>query len=508
MWFYFYLNGLGTNRRMHRFRLGSTLFLLPLLISGCMVGPDFHSPRSSYPKSYTAKLLPSKTVSTAKAGKAGASQYFEHGQDIPTEWWTLFHSRDLNHLIQQGIDNSPNLTAAYAALRQAQENFNAQIGNSFFPAVSANLAGQRQLYSGNAIGGDIPNSLFNLFNASVSVSYTLDAFGGLRRQVEALGAQVDYQQFQLIGAYLTLTSNIVTTAVTVASLQAQIEATEALIRAQEGQLKIIQKQYELGGVSNANVLTQLTLVSQTRATLPPLEKTLALNRHALAVLIGGYPDAPLPRIHLNDLQLPKHLPVSLPSRIVRQRPDVRAAEELLHAASAQVGVATANLFPQFTLTGNYGWQAPTPATLFATTTNAWLYGGSITQPIFNGGALRAQRRAAIAALDLAFAQYKQTVLKGFQNVADSLRAIETDARTFQAQKQAEDAAFNNLIITQRQYREGGASYLNLLTAQQQYQQTRINRIQAQAARYTDTAALFQALGGGWWNKPWCVKQCM
>lgn len=493
---------------MHRLRFSSAFLMLPLLISGCMLGPDFHSPKSNYPQHYTAKHLPHHTAATAKAGKAGVAQQFDIGANLPGEWWKLFHSHELNQLIQQGIDNSPNLAGAYAALRQAQENLNAQIGSTMFPAATANLAGQRQLFSGNVFGGDISNNLFNLFNANVSVSYTLDVFGGLRRQIEALGAQVDYQQFQLIGVYLALTSNIVTTAVTVSSLQAQIEATQALIQAQEEQLHIIQKQYELGGVSQANVLTQLTLVSQTRATLPQLEKNLAQNRHALAALIGGYPDAPLPRIRLNDLQLPRQLPVSLPSQMVRQRPDVRAAEELLHVASAQVGVATANLFPQFTLTGNYGWQAPTPATLFASTTNTWLYSGAIAQPIFNGGALRAQRRAAIAALDQSFAQYKQTVLKGFQNVADALRAIETDARVFRAQKAAEDAAFNNLALTQRQYRDGGASYLNLLNAQQQYQQVRINRIQAQAARYTDTAALFQALGGGWWNKPWCVKQCL
>lgn len=485
------------------------LALLCTTLSGCMVGPNFRSPASPNVKRLTETSLPAKTVTTKGIGSAGKAQYFVTGKNISAEWWRLFRSRDINALIDMGIANNPNLTAAYAALRLAQENFNVQMGNSMLPAFNGQLGGQRQLFPGASLNNvATPSSIFNLFNANVNVAYTLDIFGGARRQLEALAAQVDYQQFQLIAAYLTLTSNIVTTAVTIASLQAQIEATHSLIRAQEGQLTILRDQLRLGGVSAANVLTQQTLVAQTIATLPPLEKSLSINRHALAALIGTYPDRAMPSIRLSSLHLPEKIPVSFPSSIVRQRPDVRASEALLHVASAQIGVATANLFPQFTLSGAYGWQAGTPSTLFATTTNFWNIGTQIAQPIFHGGALFAQRRAAIASFDQAYAQYKQTVLQAFQNVADSLKAIEFDARTFKAQRAAELAAYDSLALTQQQYRLGGVSYLSLLTAQQQYQQTIIARIQAQAARYTDTAALFQALGGGWWNKTWCIKECL
>lgn len=477
-------------------------------LSACMVGPNFHSPLSPQVKRYTEVPLPKKTVSTKAAGDAGKTQYFVTARNIPTQWWHLFHSKAINQLVQRGIANSPTLAAAYSALKAAQENFNAQVGSTMLPAFSAQLGGQRQLFSGATLGGDIPNTIFNLFNATVNASYTLDVFGGLRRQIEVYGAQVDYQQFELIAAYLTLTSNIATTAITIASLQAQIKATHSLIASQQDQLRIIKDQYRFGAVSQENVLTQQTLVAQTLATLPPLEKSLSFNRHALSTLVGAYPDEPLPEVNLDELVLPTHLPVTLPSALVRQRPDVRASEALLHAASAQIGVATANLFPQFTITAAYGWQALSPQSLFTTSSNAWNWGMQITQPIFQGNALFARRRAAIATFNQALAQYKQTVLQGFQNVADSLRAIELDAKSLQANKNAELSAKSSLNLAQQQYKLGGASYLSLLTAQQQYQQTLLVRIQSQAARYTDTVALFQSLGGGWWNKPWCVKECL
>jgi NodT family efflux transporter outer membrane factor (OMF) lipoprotein len=478
---------------------------LPAALTGCMVGPDFHQPAAPLVGHYTQSSLPKKTVSTKGAGQAGKAQRFITAQDLPAEWWTLFHSAPLNNLINRGLAHSPTLEAAQATLRQSQEVLNAQIGNSMFPAVSATLSGQRQRITGASLGNDIQTTLFNVFMASVNVSYTPDVFGGARREIESLQAQVDYQQFQLIASYLTITTNIVTTAVSVASFSAQIEATKQLIHEQSEQLNILQKQFHLGGVSSTDVLSQQTLVDQTRATLPPLEKSLSQAKHALAVLVGDYPSEIMPSFSLNHLSLPAHLPVSLPSKLVRQRPDVRASEALFHSASAQIGVATANLFPQFPLTAAYGWSTSVPSRLFSSAVKAWSYGGQMTAPIFQGGALLAQRRAAIAAFDVAGAQYRQTVLQAFQNVADSLRAIETDARSFRLLKQAESTALKTLIITKQQYRLGGVSYINLLTAQQQYQQTRINRIRAQGLRFADTAALFQALGGGWWNRP--VAKC-
>lgn len=488
-------------------KLSIILLSLSVMLTGCMVGANFHSPPSPRVHSYTEKPLPAKTAATPAAGKAGKSQTFVHGQNIPADWWYLFRSRELNYLIARGLANSPTMAAAYATLRVAQETLNAQIGNLFFPAFNASVAGQRQQFSGASIGSGT-QSLFNLFNASVNVAYTLDVFGGSRRQIEALRAQVDYQQFQLIAAYITLSANIVTTAVTVASYQAQINATEELIRIEENQLKILEKQFRLGGISLENVLTQETLVNQTRATLPPLQKSLSQSRHALLVLVGDFPDRPLPNINLDAIHLPEHLPVSLPSYIVRQRPDVRAYEALLHAACANVGVATANLFPQFTINGIYGWQSSVASQLFNPASKIWSIGATITQPIFHGGALFAERRVAIATYDQVAAQYRQTVLTAFQNVADTLRALETDARTLRAEQRAATSAKRNLYLTQRQYFLGGSSYLALLNAQQQYQTLVISVIQAKAIRYNDTAALFQALGGGWWNKPWCVKECL
>lgn len=471
------------------------------LLSGCMVGPDFHSPSAPKTKAYTETPRPTKTVATPAAGKAGKAQYFAAGKDLPAEWWTLFHSQEINQLISTGLANSPNLAAAQASLRQAKEAMNAQIGNLLFPALSVQAIANRQGFSDAAFGINGNNPIFNLFNPSFNIAYTLDAFGGSRRQIEALKAQVDYQAYQLEASYLTLTSNIATTAITASSLHAQIKATQELILSQEETLAIVKKQYHLGGASGADLLTQETQLAQTRATLPPLQQSFTQALHVLAVLIGAFPsETNLPPIDLEHLALPTQLPLSLPSSLARQRPDIRASEALLQAASAQIGVATANLYPQITLNGSYGWETNVASALFSPHTAVWSLGGQILQPIFNGGALMAKRRQAIAGYEQAEAQYRQTVLQAFQNVADTLRAIENDAQAFRAQKEAEIAAKSSFLLTKKQFRLGGVSYLSLLTAERQYQQTKIGRIQAQAARYNDTVALFQALGGGWWNR--------
>jgi NodT family efflux transporter outer membrane factor (OMF) lipoprotein len=472
-----------------------------ILLTGCMVGPDFHRPAPPATNNYIATSLPEKTVSANTKNNAGAAQYFVNGQDVPAQWWTLFHSPALNNLIQMGLANSPNLAAAQATLQQTQEILNAQVGSVIFPTIDSGLSAQRQKLSSTSLGGVAPSSIFNVYNASVSVSYALDLFGGARRGLEYFRSQVDYQRFQLEAAYLTLTSNIVTTTVTVASLQAQIQATQQLIQSQQEQLNIVNKQYRLGGVSGADVLSQQSQLAQTRATLPTLMQSLERSQHALAVLVGTVPsEINLPRVDLDQLCLPTKLPVSLPAKLVQQRPDVRAAEELLHQASAQIGIATANLLPQLNLTGGYNWSSNASNNLITADNAAWNIGGQLLQPLFHGGALRAKRRAAIDAYQAAAAQYKQTVLQAFQNVADTLQALQNDAQALQDQQQAESAARDSLAITQKQFRLGGVSYLALLNAQRQYQQTKISFIQAQAARFTDTAALFQALGGGWWNK--------
>lgn len=477
-----------------------TVILSSIAISSCMMGPDFKSPPVPTTQRFTETSLPNKTASSTIKLHGGHSQHFVIGKDIPTEWWTLFHSTELNRLIETGLDNSPNLTAAQAALTQAKEVVNAEIGSALYPAVSAQLSGERQKLSGASFDSSTPAKTFNLYNASVNVSYTLDFFGAARREIESLRAQVDYQRYLLDAAYLTLTANIVTTSITAASLRDQVIATQKLIVLQQDQLNIVKQQFQFGGASRNDVLTQQSQVAQTKASLPPLQQSLTQANHALSVLIGELPsESKIPAFKLDQLQLPRELPVSLPSSLVRQRPDIQASEALLHAASAQIGVATANLYPQITLNGSYGWQSTSPNTLFHPAYNIWSATGALLQPVFNGGALMAKKRQAIAAYQQAEAQYEQTVLQAFQNVADTLRALTHDAEALRANQQAENAARDSLFLTQKQYKLGAVNYLTLLTAQRQFQQARIARIQSQATRYTDTAALFQALGGGWWN---------
>ncbi|MBS0359585.1 MAG: efflux transporter outer membrane subunit [Proteobacteria bacterium] len=471
-------------------------------LTGCMMGPDFHSPDAPKTKSYTKSPLSKKTASAPLKGSAGKAQHFVKVDDIPEEWWTLFRSPALNDLIKTGIAHSPNLAAAEATLRQARETWFAQIGSTMFPSVNVQGNAQRQGFALSTIGVErAPIQVFDTFSTAFNVSYTFDLFGANRRQIEAVRAQLDNQKYQMEAAYLTLTSNIVTIAINTASFREQIRVTHELIQLQADQLAIVKKQFTVGGASEADVLSQESQLAATRATLPPLQQSLAQSHHALAVLIGALPsEAQLPVLKLEELHLPNELPVSLPSALVRQRPDIRASEELLHAASAQVGVATANLLPQITLTGTYGWTNPSAHDLFDPRNVVWSLASGITQPIFAGGSLRAKQRAAVAGFDAAAAQYKQTVLQAFQNVADTLRALENDAKTLRAQRQAEVAAEKSLQLTQKQFQLGGVSYTTLLTAQKQYQQTKINRVQAEAQRFTDTAVLFQALGGGWWNR--------
>jgi NodT family efflux transporter outer membrane factor (OMF) lipoprotein len=467
-------------------------------LAGCMVGPDYHSPSAPATDTYTSTPLPEQTASSP--GAAGLPQRFAPGQDIPAAWWSLFHCEPLDTLIREAFANSPNVAAAQAALRQSRETYIAQAGGTLLPSVDAQLGATREKLNGIAFGEPGLTEEFNLYNASVNVSYKLDVFGGTRRELEALHAQVDYQQYQLQAAYLAMSANIVTAAVKEASLRAQIDATERIATEEDEQLAVLSKQFDLGGVSRTAVLAQQTLLAQTRATLPPLQQQLDQARHQLAVLAGKLPsDATLPEFRLAMFSLPVTLPVSLPSALVRQRPDILAADAVLHQASAQVGVATAAMYPQITLSASYGAESLTPAQLFRAGSTIWSLGGSLLQPLFHGGQLSAQKRAAEAAYEQADAQYRETVLLAFQNVADSLRALDHDATGLKAQNDAWHAASDSLDLTRGQYRVGGVSYLALLDAQRQYQQTVVSLAQAQASRYADTAALFQALGGGWWN---------
>jgi NodT family efflux transporter outer membrane factor (OMF) lipoprotein len=467
-----------------------------LILGGCAVGPDFFDPPAPAVSGYEPKKEPATTAS----GPGTAAQRFRMGRDVPGQWWRLFHSRPLDKLIDEALVANPSAQAAQATLWQARENLYAQAGTEL-PSIDGKASATRQQFSPSQFGQAGSPTIFNLFQTSVNVAYTLDIWGGGWRQIEASQAQAEYQRFELEATYLTLTANVATAVIQAASLQGQIDATQDIIKAESDQLDVMRKQFELGGIAKTDVLAQEAQVAQTQATLPPLEKQLGQQRHLIAALIGRFPSqARGATPTLETLHLPSDLPVSLPSRLVEQRPDVRAAEAQLHQASAQIGVAVANRLPQITLTGSYGNAALTLGSLFSPASVVWNATAGATQPIFHGFTLLHQQRAAEAGYDAAVGQYKNVVLTAFQNVADALRAVRSDADAVKAQQAAVDASAANLDLTRSQYQLGAITYVNLLDAQRTYQQALLNLVQAKAARLADTVALFQALGGGWWNR--------
>ena len=470
-----------------------------MVVSGCAVGPDFNAPAAPDVSRYTKEPLATRTSSTDI--KFGQSQHFVNGRDIPAEWWRLFHSPALNALIKKALAANPNLQATMAALRVAKENVYAQQGK-YFPLVQANFNPSRQQQSASL--SPTPSNgenLFNLYTAQVLVSYTLDTWGLNRRTVESLQALSDSQRFQVEAAYLTLTSNVVVAAVQEALLRGQIEATNRIIDANSKMLDILRKQFTEGFANRSDVAAQEAALAQIRATLPPLRKALAIQRDLLSALAGRFPSQePREQFKLADLRLPTNLPVSLPAQLVEQRPDVRAAEEQLHSASALVGVAVANMLPSLTITGNRGYTATDIAGLFTGPSIFWTVAGNATQTVFDGFTLLHTERAAQAAYQLAAWTYRTTVIGAFQNVADTLRAIQNDADAVKAVTDFEKAAKISLDLAQQQMQSGNANVLLLLNAQVTYEQAVIQLVQAQANRVSDTAALFQALGGGWWNR--------
>ena len=471
------------------------------LLASCAVGPNFKAPAAPKTAGYVppGDLKP-QTATAPIAG--GEAQRFVDGLDIPGQWWTLFKSTELNALIERALANSPTLEAAQAALRQANETAAAQRG-AYYPSVSGTVSAQRQKVQAASYGIPGINGayFYNLDTAEVNVAYTLDAFGGIRRQVEALQAQAEYQQFSLEATYLTLTSNIVAAVVTEASLRAQVAATQDIARSQQKQLDILDARVKAGAASRADVLLQQATLQNTLATLPPLRSQLAQQRNLLAAYIGTMPaDYTGAEFTLDSLSVPQDLPVSVPSKLVEQRPDVREYSALLHEATAQVGVATANMLPQITLTAAYGGQSGTFSNIFSPASNVWSLIASLTQPIFKGGQLLHQRRAAVAAAQEAAANYQATVINAFENVSDTLYALQADAEALAAQTIAASSAADSLKLVQVQYKNGGASYVQVLTSEQAYQTAAVALVKARAQRFADTAALFQALGGGWWNR--------
>src|SRR5580704_9128491 len=469
------------------------------LLASCALGPDFAPPAAPDVQGYTPERLAPTTASADTAG--GQAQRFVKDLDLPGQWWTLFHSKPLNALVEKALASNQDLKAAQSALRVARENVRAQQG-LLWPQVDANASAFRGLPQ---ISAPLDNSFvaptFNLFTTQLSISYVPDVFGNTRRSIEALAAQKDQQRFQLEATYLTLTSNLAGAAVQEASLRGQIAATEQIIKIERDTLDLLRKQRAAGQIAEADAVAQEAALAQFEQTLPPLQKQLLQNRDLLAALAGGFPSDHLSaRFLLAELRLPRDLPVSLPAKLIEQRPDVRMAEENLHAASAQIGVAITNRLPNITLTANAGSTSDAINTMFGSGTQFWGVTAAATQPIFHGGTLFHRELAAKATFDEALAQYRSTVITAFQNVADSLRAIQMDAVTLQKAVASEHAAGRSLEITRQRMQLGDINYLGLLNAQQTYQSALLNLAQAKAARFADTVALFQALGGGWWNR--------
>ncbi len=482
--------------RLHAAIHRLAVWTLPL-VAGCAVGPDFHKPPPPPAEAYS----PTPVSATSAANVAGGeAQRFVAGLDIPGQWWTLFHCRPLNDLIERSLKSNPDVRAAQAALASARELVLAQRG-AYVPGVDGGLSASRQKSSEQIAPTPSSGELnFTLYTPQASVSYVLDVFGLNRRTVESLSARAAQARFGLAAAHITLSSNIAAAAVQEASLRAQIAATRELVTLSTDTLRVLRNQYDKGYAGRLDVAAQESQLAALSATLPPLLKQLDEQRHLLTALSGGFPDQELPQsFELSDLELPQELPLSLPSRLVEQRPDVRQAEENLHAASAQIGVAVANRLPNITLTASAGSMALSAGQIFGSGTGFRDLTAAVSQPIYRGGALLHQERAARAAYRQAAEQHRATVLAAFQNVADTLSALAHDADTLKAAAAAEQAASVTLELTKKQWQLGYAGYLALLSAGQAYQQSLLGRVQAQASRYADTVALFQALGGGWWN---------
>ncbi len=472
---------------------------LGVCLAGCVAGPNF---KKTTPPAETAYLPHPVDQTVATPGvPGGEAQRLVTGADLQGDWWTLFHSKALNDLIAEALKNNSDLKAAQAALKAAHETTLSQRA-AYYPAVTAGFDANRQRTSGALAPVPSNNvSVYSLYTPQLAIAYSPDVFGLNRRTVESLKAQEEMARYQMIAADLTLTTNVANAAIQLASTQAQIDATQAMIDESKQTVEILKLQQTKGYASGLDLAAQQSQLAQMEATLPGLVKQAEQQRDALATLVGRMPsDAPQDRFELDSLVLPQDLPVSLPSTLVAQRPDVLAAQENMHSASAQIGVAAANRLPNIQLTGSAGTSGLALSKVFGPGAGFWAIDANITQTIFDAGGLKHKEGAAKALYEEARWQYRSAVLTACQNVADTLVALDQDAKTLKATSAAADAAKVTLDLSQRQYKAGYANYLSLLTAEQGYQQARLNLVQAQAARYADTVALYQALGGGWWGR--------
>jgi NodT family efflux transporter outer membrane factor (OMF) lipoprotein len=467
-------------------RTASRLFnsgVLALALSGCAVGPDFVRPAGPDGDRYTSQPMPTEIRSSTGA----ASQQIEPGKSIPAQWWDLYHSRELSEVLRSAVDGSRTIAAARATLAAARENVLAARGG-YWPQLDASASAARSRANGN------------LYSVGATASYAPDVFGATARGVEQQEALAEQQGYELAAAYLTLTGEAVTQAVSIASLRTQLRATEQVVADDERNLELVRLKYDAGKVPRTDVLTAETQLASDRTALPGLRQQLSSARHALVILTGRAPaEWSPPEFALDDFTLPSGLPLSLPSALARQRPDILAAEARLHADSAAIGVATARLYPDITLSASLGQQAADSGSLFRGANRVWSLAAGLGAPILHGGTLRAQRRAAIDNYEASLATYQQTVLQGLQQVADTLQALAHDAELVDAQRQLIDSASAALALQRESYAAGKSDVLQLISAERAYQQALLGSVRAQAQRLQDTAQLFLALGGGWWD---------
>jgi NodT family efflux transporter outer membrane factor (OMF) lipoprotein len=460
------------------------------LFAGCAVGPDFTRPEPPHAEQY---VVP-KTVASTDASVADRQELLL-GQSPANEWWHFFHSPALDQIVERALANNRRLSVEQWSLAQSQELVSARAGGRW-PQVDATAGVGRQKYGAQFLGPLPKPPPFTYFSIGATVSYSLDLAGNLTRSIEQQAALAEYQQHQVEAAQLMVTGNAVNQALEVASIRAQIAAVEALLDRDRENLKLVQVAFEAGSVSRLDVVSAQSQLATDTTQLPALRQQLAEARHALALTLGTGPaDPSLPEFDLAQLTLPMQVPVSLPSELARRRPDILAAEAQLHAATAAVGVATSNLYPRIDLTGTMGQQANETGALFDKASNVWSIAAGLVAPIFDGGTLRAEKRAALDAMRSSAANYEQTVLTAFGQVADSLEALDNGAEQLSAQQNAEAAARDTVAMTRQSYNEGNVGVLQVLDAERRYQQARLGYVRAQAQRYMDTAQLMLALGG-------------
>lgn len=474
------------------------------LLVGCTVGPNFEPPKP-LPDTHYRKDNPV----TLPAGAKDASQRLLAGAKLREDWWALFHSPDLDATVQAAIAGNRTLVQARATLEQALQT-EVQAAGGEYPQLNLTAGASRQRLNFETLGIP-PNPAFphfaefNVFQVGPQVSYALDIWGGTRRLIEERAAQAEFQGYEMAAAYLTLTSNAVTEAITIAAIQAQIEAANDIIASDEQNLSLVQRELQAGEATEIDVESAQSQLENDRTILPPLRQQLSAARNALSLLTGRTPaEWSPPDFNLDRIALPSELPVRLPADLVHRRPDILAAEAQLQAANAAVGVATAQLYPQISLTAGFEQLSTSVGNWFALQNNAWNLAANLTAPIFHGGELTAQKRAAIAAFDATRAGYEQTVLQAFTQVATVLDALQHDGELVDAQHRALDAAERSLKLTRDSYQGGNVGILLVLDAQRRYEQARLGYVRSVQQRYLDTVQLFAALGGGW--EQWAQSQ--